>query len=85
MTYAAYRLQLESAFLADELSSAAAARQDLRMRHLSSAVLEGSSQDGKSGKESQPEDSKTEPSSAQVQMPFSTATLLKCSRTSILA
>ncbi len=69
MTYAAYRLQLESAFLADELSSAAAAKQDLRTRHFSNALLDTGFQEGKSGKGSQPEDTKTEPSSAQVCSP----------------
>ena len=64
LTYAAYRLQLESAFLADELSSAAAARADLRSSRLSTAMSDVAAVNGNPGGQS--EDGKTERSSAQV-------------------
>ncbi len=68
MTYAAYRSQLESAFLADELSSAAAARQDLKAKRLSMAQSDAMPQDSQSGL-SQPGDLRTDRSSAQVSPP----------------
>ena len=64
LTYAAYRLQLESAFLADELSSAAAAREDLRSSLLHTAMSDVAAVNGNPGGQS--EDGKTERSSAQV-------------------
>lgn len=66
LTYAAYRLQLESAFLADELSSAAAAKEDLRSKRLSLSDTAGLN--GIAGKGVQSEDGKTERSSAQVSL-----------------
>ncbi|KAK9860376.1 hypothetical protein WJX84_010202 [Apatococcus fuscideae] len=65
LTYAAYRLQLESAFLADELSSAAAAREDLRCRRFSTAMSDSAPANGNPGGQS--EDGKTERSSAQAE------------------